>query len=121
MASTAIARQGNPGEAGFALTLTAVDGANGNNVDNSDGKTILVVRNASGASINVTVAVQVANPPASPQYGFITKSNIVLAVAAGAQAVLGPLPAAVYNDSTGKLQITFSAAASVTLGAFAQP
>lgn len=70
----------------------------------------LDVKNASGGSINVTIA---GNVPCSQGFNHAT----VVAVAAGAETRIGPLPASRYGDSTGTVNITYSAVTTVTVGA----
>lgn len=120
-AQTALTRQASFGETAAAVTFTAVDGASGNKVLNTDGKTILQIKNASGGSITATIAVQNANPFVHPVFGKVTKTSIAVVVTAGNTFQIGPLPAAVYNDNNGYLQITYTSGTSVTAAAFATP
>ena len=70
----------------------------------------VIVHNASGSSINVTVVT-----PGNDQYG-LARPDIVTAVAAGAKAQFGPFPADL-GDATNSYFVTLicSAVASVTL------
>lgn len=68
----------------------------------------LHVINGSGASINVTVVT-----PGNDKYGQ-ARPDIVVAVAAGAQAAIGPFPDDLADPSTGLVAINYSATASVT-------
>lgn len=100
---------------GLAHTTTAAAGG-GDVVDNSDGKTFLLVTNGSGGSINVTVTAQVSSVNTAT-HGTLTVSNNVVAVAAGASKLIGPFPKQAYNNSSKQLAITYSSATSVTIAA----
>jgi len=78
----------------------------------NDGKTFLHIKNGGGASINATVTSQVATPPAGT-----AAANKVVAVAAGSEQMIGPINATGFNDASGKVQISYSAVASVTVAA----
>lgn len=106
-------------ETGISITESAAGGA-GDKATNTDGKTILLVKNGSAGSITVTVTEQIANPT-DPNYGILTKSDVSKAVAAGAIAVIGPFPVAAFNDSNGDVNISYSAATSVTVAALRIP
>lgn len=74
----------------------------------------LHVKNGSGGSITVTVVT-----PRTDPLGNAVADNAV-AVAAGAEKMIGPFPSEFYGDpTTGVASITYSAATSVTIGAFA--
>lgn len=72
---------------------------------------MLHIKNGSGASITVTVA--------SPQpCSQGVTHNLVVSVPAAGERMIGPLPAARFaNPTTGLVNITYSAAASVTVAA----
>lgn len=74
------------------------------------GDVLLFVKNASAASVNVT-AVTPGNVAGQ------AIADLVVAVAAGATAVIGPLDPAAFNDADGKVAINYSATASVTVQA----
>lgn len=105
-----------PSLAGTATTPAAA-AAGGDSVANPRGNTILRVVNGGGGSINVTLAAG-ANPtrPADGTFPSMTLSAAVIAVAAGATRLIGPIPPA-YNDSGGNVQITYSGVTSVTVEA----
>ena len=92
---------------GIVDTLVAAD-ASGNNFPN-DGKTRFEVLNGSGAPINVT-------------FTFVAQDGVagtnVVAVAAGVRKKIGPFNPSQYNDSNGRVNVTYSAATTVTVGAF---
>lgn len=87
--------------------------AGGDTCDPGD-TSFLVVKNGSGASINVTLD---AKPDTSPWGATIP--NHIVAVAAGVERWIGPLNGSFFrNPVSGKVDITYSAAASVTVGVF---
>ena len=86
--------------------------ASGGDTFANDGKTFLHVKNGGGSSINVTLSSQVTNPPAGT-----AATNKVIAVAAGAEKMIGPLPANGWNDANGQVHVNYSAVTSVTLAA----
>ena len=97
--------------AGVAQTLTAVDSANGEKITIVSKTMFLVVANASGGSINVSLtrARKVdGDAPAAK----------VIAVANGATKLIGPFPAGDYAQSDGTVHVDYSAGTSVTAGAF---
>jgi len=94
--------------------------AGGDAVLNQRGRTLIRVANGSGSSINVTIAAQSTSRPADSTWPAMTLGNGVIAVPAGQARVIGPFPTA-YNDSNGKVQITYSSATSVTIEAFEFP
>ncbi len=92
--------------AGAAPNLVAVDGVNGNRFLNS-GKSFLHVKNDGASPINV-VAASVHNC----NYGY--DHDITVAVANGAEKMIGPFPRGRFNDANGYVVVTFSGATSVT-------
>ena len=94
-----------------SMTAPNVDG----DMFPADGRSVLVVTNASGAPINVT-----AQTPR--QVGGLDVSELIVPVAAGAVAkLIGPFDASTYGrpDSgadPGMVYVNYSAQASVTRG-----
>ena len=88
----------------------------GDSVNNARGNTFLRVNNGGGGSINVTIAAQIATRPADGTFPAMTLANNVVAVPAGQQRIIGPIPPA-FNDSGGNAQITYSGVTSVTVDA----
>lgn len=73
---------------------------------------ILLVNNASAATVTVTVVV-----PGNTQWGQ-AQPDIAVAVAAGKVAAIGPLPVGLADRATDSLvHVTYSATASVTVAA----
>jgi hypothetical protein len=100
---------------GLAYTTASAGGA-GDLVDNSDGKTFLLINNASAGAINVTVTAQVSSL-VTATHGTLTVSSNVVAVAAGTTRLIGPFPKQAYNNSIKQLVISYSAVTSVTVAA----
>lgn len=84
--------------------------AGGDKVGPSD-RGALLVRNGSGASINVTVVV-----PGNSRFGP-PNPDVVVAVPAGADRLIGPLPAELADPIDGLVAITYSAVTTVTVAA----
>jgi hypothetical protein len=96
---------------GTALSYTAADSTNGMMFDNA-GDTILIVKNASGGSINVTINAVADEAGRSVNY--------IQAVAAGTEAIIAPLRPAWWNQrntDSGKVYVDFSASTSVNVAA----
>lgn len=109
-------------EEGLTASYGAAAGG-GDQVDNSDGLTVLHVKNGGGGSIDVTVAEQIAGGTTvdSPTYGKLTKASVVKSVGAGAEAFIGPFKKAAFNDANNFIQITYSGVTSVTIAALKFP
>src|SRR6266540_2006220 len=72
------------------------------------GAELLVVKNGSVSSINVTLVTQATvegNAVADP----------VVAVGAGVTKAIGPFPRYIFGDANGLVQVTYSAVTSVTV------
>jgi hypothetical protein len=96
---------------GTTHSYTVADSTNGMMFTN-DGLTVLVVKNASGASINVTINAVADEAGRSVNY--------VQAVGAGAEATMGPFRPVWWNRRStdlGKVYVDFSASASVSVAA----
>lgn len=93
---------------GQAIALAAADAA-GDSFAN-DGKTTFRISNGSAAAITATIA-----SPTPCNYGF-THDDAV-SVNAGQELEIGPFSTARFNDSKGNVNVTYSAAASVTVAA----
>lgn len=87
----------------------------------NDGKTLLHVKNAGGGSINVTLTAQVTSRDAGPGFGAYSLADLVVAVGAGAERIIGPLPRRAFNNASERVAIAYSGVTSVTVGAFKLP
>lgn len=102
-------------EAGLTPAFVAAAGG-GDTVANADGKTYLHVKNGGGVSINVTVTAQAVTVE-DPHRGTMAKANIVKAVGAGAEAIIGPLKKISFNNASDIVAISYSGVTSVTVAA----
>lgn len=69
-----------------------------------------MVKNDDASAITVTLVTQ----------GTVDSQAVAdrtVTVAAGAIKLIGPFPTATYNDSSGNVQVTYSAVTSITVGA----
>jgi hypothetical protein len=73
----------------------------------------LLIKNDSGGSINVTLTAKTVAATVGG-YGSVTLADAVVAVAAGAIKLIGPIPAAFIDTTTGKVSVAYSATATVT-------
>lgn len=96
--------------AGIVPAYTAGDAANGHQFANNE-KTFLHVKNAGVGSITVTLQT-----PGSVD--GLAVADRTVTVANGAEKMIGPFPAAAYNQSGGLVYVDLSGDTSVTLGAF---
>ena len=103
---------------GAALALAAASGG-GDTLANLKGNVFLVVNNGGVGSINVTLAAVATSRPADGPYPAMTLGNNVVAVGAGVQKIIGPIPSA-FNDASGNIAVTYSGVSSVTVGAIQQ-
>jgi hypothetical protein len=85
----------------------------------TDQRIFLHVKNGGVGSINVTIPAQ-QSVIRDPSGGNITLSDIVVAVANGAEKMIGPFPPA-YVDDAGDVVIQYSGTTSVTAKAFTLP
>jgi len=99
--------QHTTGTSGLVPTFSAAAGG-GDSFVNAGGA-VLQVKNGDASSHTVTVACQTAC-----NLGGTSVHNIVVPVAAGATAMIGPFPFN-YNDAGGSVQVTYSAVTSVTV------
>lgn len=89
---------------------TAAAAAGGDQIVNPNGNVILYVKNAGGSSINVTI-------DAAATQGGLSLVDPVVAVAAGAERLIGPFDPRLFNDSSGYVSVAYSAVTSVTVAA----
>ena len=94
--------------AGLNAAFTAAD-ALGHTIVNN-GRTALIVKNGSAASINVTIT------PGGTAGGYVV-TPVVVAIAAAEEGYIGSFPAYPFNTTGGLVQVDFSAVTSVTVAA----
>lgn len=108
MPRTAVTAQ-VPTRAGLTPTFSAADAANGNSVAN-DGRTILRIKNAAGASITLTVAL--AGTQDGISLGTLGKTITVPATTGDVTTAVWPKDA--YDQAGGVLYLDWSSGTSVT-------
>ena len=87
--------------------------AGGGDTFNPGDNTFLHAKNASGAPITVTVDSKTPS-------NFGTDVDLVVAVAAGSERMIGPLPASRFQDpTTGLGNVTYSGVTSLTVAVLA--
>ena len=103
--------------ASSGVTLTLASAAGGGDTFTNDGQTFLAIANASGGSINVTFTAQTTS---AQKQGMedITYTDKVVAVANGATKLIGPFATGTYNNTSGKVAVSYSSATSVTVAPF---
>lgn len=94
---------------GTGVTFVAADVAGDVFPANSRGA--LLVRNDSAGTITVTVAV-----PGNTRYGQ-TQPDVAVPVDAGTTEAIGPFPRDLVDPVDGRVHVTYSAAASVSVAA----
>lgn len=82
----------------------------------NNGDVMLLVRNASGSAVTVTIdAPGAANPyPSGKQFDADVDVSVP---ATTGERLIGPFPPARFNDSSGRVQLSWSATTSVTWAA----
>jgi hypothetical protein len=96
--------------AGTAVTFAAAAGG-GDQFANS-GNERFVVKNGGGSPITVTI-----DSPGTCSFGTTANAahDLAVAVAAGAETMIGPFATDKYSDSNGNVQITYSGVTTVTV------
>lgn len=96
-------------ETAASLNEQSCDSVNGNYVPNTNGDVALVLYNSDNSnSATVTVTAQKTTFTNVKGYGPLTKSSLAVSLATGARKIVGPFPAGAWNDSNGRVQLTFS-------------
>ncbi|MBT2696345.1 hypothetical protein J7E79_02700 [Bacillus sp. ISL-40] len=96
-------------QAGITPSFVAASGAG--DAFRNDGKSFLHIKNGGGSSITVTIdSVEKCNQ------GF--DHDLTATITAGQDRILGPFEAKRFNDTDGKLKVSYSAVTTVTVAAF---
>lgn len=85
-----------------------------------DERLFLHVKNGGGGSITVSIAPVAPTSVRVSGVGVVAVPSISVAVAAGAEKMIGPIPSA-YIDGTGTVTVGYSGTTSVTAAAFRLP
>lgn len=99
---------------GAQLTLESA-ASGGDTIDNTSGNVLLFVKNGSASSVDITVTAQTTSTQKGG-FGTLSKSDTVQAVAAGAEAIIGPFERA-FNNSSSQVEVSYSDATSVEVAA----
>lgn len=98
------------------LTPSLAAAAAGGDAFPNNGKTFLRVVNANvGAARTVTIASQL---PAGGIPQGAAKADIAIAVPASGERWIGPFDAGSFNDTNGRVVMTYSSEADVTVGVY---
>lgn len=100
---------------GLTPTYVAANVGGDTIVDDGQQRTFLKVKNGGGGSINVTIAKNISSKTV-PGVGALTIADKVIAVAAGAEAMIGPFTDA-YRAPGGIVSIAYSGVTTVTVAA----
>ena len=93
----------------------AAASAGGDAFANPRGNAFFYVKNGSGGSLTVTFGAVAGARPADGPYPAMTLSNNAVAVAAGVEKIIGPIPSG-FNDGSGNVQVTYSGVTTLTVG-----
>jgi len=99
---------------GAAVTTAAASG--GGDEFPNNGKTLYRVTNGGGSPITVTFTATGVLPS-----GAAIASVSAVSVAAGATKYFGPFPEQFFNNSNGRVAVTYSGVTSVTVAAISLP
>jgi hypothetical protein len=92
---------------GTTITFANASGS-GDQFPNT-GRELLLVRNSGTSAITVTVTAQ-------GRYRGVPFSNVTFSVpASGGEVIAGPFPPEVFNDTSGRTSVGYSAVTSVTV------
>lgn len=106
----------NKTETGAVITFASAAGG-GDVADNSSGDTILILNNASGGDLTVTVTPQQNTDATNTSHGILTKAALATVVAAGEIWSIGPFRPNTYNNSSNQIVITYSGVGSLSIAA----
>ena len=92
-------------EIGISGVTTACS-AGGDNFVNTGVEFIRINNGHASATYTVTITAQTTTY-SFPKHGILTKVNTVKSLAHGTSALIGPFKPTVWNDTNGKVQITY--------------
>jgi len=106
-------------DTGVEMTLTAA-GVSGDSFANPDDhRTIFVVTKGGSGSVTVTIT-PATTQVLVPGVGLLDNPNGGGSVSAGTTKIFGPFPTS-FNDSNGRVAVTYSTTTSVTVNPFRVP
>lgn len=103
-----------------AGVVSAYASANDGDVFANTGKEFLHVKNGGGGSITVTIT-PARTSTSTPAFGDLTKAAVSVAVAAGAEKMIGIFEPHPFNNTSGQVVVNYSGVTSVTSAAFKLP
>ena len=107
-------------EAGLNTTYASAAGGGDRCANPTDRRTFLHVKNGGGGDITVTVTSTQSTLASLKEWGVLTRANIAVVVTAGEERMIGPF-GDIFNDSAGRIAITYSGVSSVTIAAIRVP
>jgi hypothetical protein len=75
------------------------------------------VKNGAGSPITVTIP-KVASTVTVPGYGSVSTADITATIAAGAEALIGPIPQGYVDPATGTAAVNYSSTTTITRTAY---
>jgi hypothetical protein len=106
-------------EAGLTHTFESAAGG-GDTFPNANGDVMFYIKNGGGGSINVTFTVQQTTVK-KPGFGDVTAADLVVAVGAGVDMLIGSFPTLKYNNSSSQVVVSYSGVTSVTVRTIRMP
>lgn len=107
-------------EAGLETTFTAASGGGDTFVNPDDERTFVWLKNGSGGDITATFNRQPTSLNVTG-YGPIAISDRTVVVQAGEERLVGPFPAAMYNNASGAVEMSYSGVSSLTVAVVRMP
>jgi len=98
-------------KAGIAPTMNVA--ASGGDAFINDGRTFILVENGA-TDVTITFAA-VPSTVEKPGYGTIDIADLTVTVTGSTQKLIGTFPQAVFNDSNGKVQMTYDDESNVII------
>ncbi len=83
----------------------------------NDERILVHVKNGSGASVTVTIPAK-ATPQTIAGFGSVAMADLTVAVGAGAEKLIGPIPSGYVDAATGAAAVNYSATTNVTRTAY---
>lgn len=105
---------------GTTLTFSSAAGGGDTFTNDKHERTFLYVKNGGGGGITVTFDV-VPTSIDTAKFGTVDVSDNAVSVGAGADVAIGPFSSALYNNSSGKVSVSYSGVTSVTVAAVTVP
>ena len=105
---------------GILMALSSAASGGDSFANDSSGRTVLVVTNGGAGSLTVTIT-PATSTVFVPGLGNVQKNSGGGTVSAGTTRIFGPFPSQTYNDTNGRVAVTYSTNTSVTVNPFRVP